>query len=124
MIRRGKAVSIVVTSFVQTPSGKEAKQPVEVPVTGEEVAQLEIGVGQIERREEEKVEEEEKEEHTTEASVSGEGIESDEDLGEIDEGLLEHAMNTGIFNDDDREHFQASIERIQTTRSTRSFVVE
>ena len=118
-------MSIVVTSFVQTPSGKEAKQPVEVPVTGEEVAQLEIGIGQIERREEGKVEEEEKEEHTTtEASVSSEGIESDEDLGEIDEGLLEHAMNTGIFNDDDREHFQASIERIQTTRSTRSFVVE
>ena len=44
---------------VEFAGGKEAKQPFEIPVTSEEVAQLEIGVGQIERVEEEKVEVEE-----------------------------------------------------------------
>ena len=96
--------------------GKEDKQPAECSVNSEEAAQLESSVGQLHRFEEE--------EKPPEVASNGEGDVSDEDLGEIDEGLLEHAMNTGIFNDDDREHFQASIERIQTTRSTRSFVVE
>jgi hypothetical protein len=44
---------------------------------------------------------EEEEEHGPEAAVNAEGNESDEDLGETDEGLLEHAMNTGILNDVD-----------------------
>ena len=99
---------------VEFAGGKEAKQPPEIPVTGEEADQLEIGVGKIERVQEEKVEEEEK--HTLEATVNVAGNESDEASGETYEGLLEHAMNTSILTDDDRELFRASIERIENRR--------
>ena len=52
------------------------------------------------------------EEQTPEASaVNGEGNESDEALGETDEGLLEHAMNTGILTNDDRVKFSVRVSR-------------
>jgi hypothetical protein len=38
-------------------------------------------------------------------------------LDEIDERLLEHAMNSDLLNDDDRQHFLASITIIQRRTS-------
>jgi len=99
--------SNVLKANVEFAGGKEAEQPLESPVTGEEA----VSVGRIERVEEEKVEE-----HTSEAAVNDEGNESDEASGETDEGLLEHAMNTGILTDDDRKLFRASIGRIERRR--------
>jgi hypothetical protein len=88
--------------------GGEAKPPVEYSVESEAAAQQEIGVGQLDDR----LEEEGK---TPEAASDGEGDESDEDYDENDEGLLEHAINANILNDDDREIFRVSIARIQST---------
>ena len=76
----------------------------------EEAAQLEIGVGRLERLEEEG--------NTPEA----EGNLSDEALDESDEGLLEHAINAGLLNEDDRELFRESIAKIHGRTSR--FVVE
>ena len=74
-------------------AGKEAKQPVERSVNNEEAPQLEIGVDHLDRLEEE--------ERTPEATLDDEGNISNEALGEIDKGLLEHPMNSGLLNDDD-----------------------
>ena len=93
---------------------EEAKQPTECSVNSEEAPQLESGVGQLDRFEEE--------EKPPEVASNGEGDVSDEDLGEIDEGLLEHAMYSDLLNDDDRELFLARIARIQ--RRTSSFVMQ
>ena len=87
--------------------GKEDKQPAECSVNSEEAAQLESSVGQLDRFEEE--------EKPPEVASNGEGDVSDENLGEIDEGLLEHAMYSDLLNDDDRELFPANIARIQRT---------
>ena len=89
--------------------GGETKPPVEYSVESEAAAQQEIGVGQLDRLEEE--------DKTPEAASDGEGDESDEDYDENDEGLLEHAINANILNDDDREIFRVSIARIQSTSS-------
>ena len=95
--------------------GEEAKQPVEYSVESEEASQLKIDdVGQVDRLE--------AEEKTPEGALNGEGGVSDEALDESNEGLLEHAMNAGLLNDDDRELFRGSIARIQ--RRTSRFVVE
>ena len=90
--------------------GTEAKQMVEYSAEIEEAAQLEIGVGRLERLEEEG--------NTPEA----EGNLSDEALDESDEGLLEHAINAGLLNEDDRELFRESIAKIHGRTSR--FVVE
>ena len=96
--------------------GKEAKQMVGSSVESEEAAQLEIGVGQLDRLEEE--------ENTSEAASNYEvDMSEEEDFDEDDEGILEHAINAGLLNDDDREMFRESIERIERTPSSR-FVVE
>ena len=87
--------------------GGETKPPVEYSVESEAAAQQEIGVGQLDRLEEE--------DKTPEAASDGEGDESDEDYDENDDGLLEHAINADILNDDDREIFRVSIARIQST---------
>ena len=47
----------------------------------------------------------------------------EEEFDEDDEGILEHAINAGLLNDDDREMFRESIARIERTPSSR-FVVE
>ena len=88
--------------------GKDAKQP------NEEAAQLEICADHLVRLEEEG--------KTPEAALDGEGNISNEALGKTDEGLLEHAMNSGLLNDDDLELYRAGIARIQ--RRTSSFVVQ
>ena len=90
-------------------AGKEAKQPVELSVNNEEAPQLEIGADHLDRLEEEK--------KTLETTLDGEVNISNEALGEIDEGLLEHAMNFGLLNDDDLELFQSGIARIQRRTS-------
>ena len=77
---------------------EEAKHAVECSVKS---------VGQLDRFEEE--------EKPPEVASNGEGDVSDENLGEIDEGLLEHAMYSDLLNDDDRELFPANIARIQRT---------
>jgi hypothetical protein len=113
--------------------GKEAKQAVEYSIGSKEAAQLETGVGQLDKLEEEeekppeaalneegnvetgvgqldKLEEEGK---TPEAALNEEGDVSDEGLDESDEGLLEHAINAGLLNDYDRKIFRKSIARIE-----------
>jgi hypothetical protein len=95
--------------------GKEAKQTAEYSVESKEAAQLETGVGQLDKLEEE-------EDKTPEAALNDEGNMSDEALDESDEGLLEYAINAGLLNDYDREIFRDSIARIQRRRSR--YVVE
>ena len=58
----------------------------------------------------------EEEGKTLEDALDVEGNESGESLDEVEDGLLEHAMNSGLLNDDDREHFRTSIARIQLNR--------
>ena len=73
----------------------ETKQPVEGSVNSEEGDQLKISVGQLESLEEE--------ENTLEAALNDDGhVKDDAAWGENDEGRLEHAMNAGLLNDDDR----------------------
>ena len=120
-----KLLSLFSTTFTSAGSsevvsaelaeGRETKQPVEYSVESETAAQLEIGVGQLDRPLEEK-------ENTPEAASSGEEDESDDDFDENDEGLLEHAINADLLNDDDRKNFRVSIARIQGTSSR--FTVE
>ena len=86
---------------------------VEYSIGSKEAAQLETGVGQLEKLEEE---EEKTPEGNDEVNVS------DEALDESDEGLLEHAINAGLLNDYDREAFRDSIARIEKRPSR--FVVE
>ena len=100
----GSSVFKAVSASVKFAVGKEAKKSGEFSVANEEVAQLEIDVGQIERV----MEEEQK---------TPEGNESDESLDEIDERLLQHAMNSDLLNDDDRRHFRGSITIIQRRAS-------
>ena len=79
-------------------------------------AQPEIGVGKLDRLEEEK--------KTPEAASNDEvDMSEEEEFDEDDEGILEHAINAGLLNDDDREMFRESIARIERTPSSR-FVVE
>ena len=97
---------------------KEAKHTVKRSVKYKKAGQAEISVRQIDRLEEE-------EEQTPEADLNVEGGVSDEVLDESDDCLLEHAMNAGLLNDDDREVFRQSIARIESRRlvhgeSTRS----
>ena len=94
---------------------EESKQPVEYSVEGQEASQLKIDVGQLNRLE--------AEEKTPEGALNGEGGVSVEALDESNEGLLEHAMNAGLLNDDDRELFRGTIARIQSRRTSR-FMVE
>ena len=94
---------------------REPKQSVQHSVENEAAAQPEIGVGQLDRLEEE--------ENTPEDATDDEGDVLDEDFDEDDEGILEHAINAGLLNDDDREMFRESIARIERTPSSR-FVVE
>ena len=120
-----KLLSLFSTTFTSAGSsevvsaelaeGRETKQPIEYSVESETAAQLEIGVGQLDRPLEEK-------ENTPEAASSGEEDESDDDFDENDEGLLEHAINADLLNDDDRKIFRVSIARIQGTSSR--FTVE
>ena len=91
------------------------KQSVEYPVESEAAAQPEIGVGQLDRLDEE--------EKTPEDASNDEGDVSDEDFDGGDEGILEHAINAGLLNDDDRKIFRESIARIEGTPGSR-FVVE
>ena len=66
----------------------------------------------------------EEEEKTPEDASNDEGdVSEEEDFDENDEGILEHAINAGLLNDDDRKIFRRSIARIQSTRSSR-FVVD
>jgi hypothetical protein len=96
--------------------GKESKQSVEYSVENEAAAQPEIGVGKLDRLEEEK--------KTPEAASNDEvDMSEEEEFDEDDEGILEHAINAGLLNDDDREMFRESIARIERTPSSR-FVVE
>ena len=113
----------------ELPEDIETKRPFESSFNREKAAQLEIGVVQVERiGEEEKTPEAAlngEDNVLDEANLNGEGNVSDEDalnggenvsdevLDESDEGLLEHAMNSGLLNDDDRERFHKSVERIQ-----------
>ena len=75
-------------------------------VKREEAAQLGIGVGHLDRLEEE--------EKTPEYALNGKGDVSDEALDTSNDGLLEHAMSSGLLNEDDLEMFRRSIERIQS----------
>ena len=88
-----------------------ADHTVEWSVKSKEASQLDIGVGQLDRSEKE-------ESKTPEAVINGEGDVSEEALNESDEGLLEHAMNSGLLNDDDRIHFRKSIAIIQRRSSS------
>jgi hypothetical protein len=134
-----KVVSVELAGDIET------KRPFECSFNREKDAQLEIGVVQVERFEEEEKtpeaalngEDNVPNEATLnseanvpdEAALNGEGNVSDEDasngeenlsdevLDESDEGLLEHAMNSGLLNDDDRERFHKSVERIQRRSS-------
>jgi hypothetical protein len=65
----------------------------------------------------------EEEENTPEDATDDEGDVLDEDFDEDDEGILEHAINAGLLNDDDHEMFRESIARIERM-STSRFVVE
>ena len=66
----------------------------------------------------------EEEEKIPEDASNDEGdVSEEEDFDENDEGILEHAINAGLLNDDDRKIFRRSIARIQSTRSSR-FVVD
>ena len=94
---------------------KDAKQRVEPSVASEEAVQVEIGVGQLDNLGDEK-------DTPDAAALDGEANTSGEALDKIDDSLLEHAMNSGLLNDDDRELFRAGIEKIQRRNST--FVVE
>ena len=93
----------------------DCKQTVERSVDCKEAVQVEIGVGQIESLEDEK-------DTPDAAALDSEENVSDEALDEIDDSLLEHAMNSGLLNDDDRELFRASIEKIQRRTSSSVFV--
>ena len=53
---------------------------------------------------------------TPEADLNGEGEVLDEVSNESDDCLLEHAMNAGLLNDDDREVFRQSMARIESRR--------
>jgi hypothetical protein len=89
--------------------GKEVNQPVEHSVKSEVAAQLEIGVGQIDRLDDE--------ENTPEHVLHSDGSVSDTaPVDTCNDGLLEHAMSCGLLNDDDREIFRGTIERIQSSR--------
>jgi hypothetical protein len=79
-------------------------------VDGEEAAHLEIAVGQLESLE---LEEEKEEENTREDALNGEGNLPDVVSDRSNDGLLEHAMSSGLLNDDDRDLFRDSIARIQ-----------
>ena len=92
--------------------GREAKQSVEYLVEREAAAQSEIGIGQLESLEEE----EEEEEKTPEAASDDErDVLEEEGFDKNDEGVLQHAINAGLLNDDDSKIFRESIERIQRT---------
>ena len=56
------------------------------------------------------------EQQTPEADLNGEGEVLDEVSDESDDCLLEHAMNAGLLNDDDREVYRQSIARIEIRR--------
>ena len=67
----------------------------------------------------------EEEEKIPEDASNDEGdVSEEEDFDEDDESILEHAINAGLLNDDDREMFRESIERIQRTTPSSRFVVE
>ena len=97
--------------------GGESKQSVEHSIENEATAQLEeIGVDQLDKLEE-------PEEKTPKDVANNEGdVLEDEDFDEDDEGLLEHAINASLLNDDNREIFHANIARIEGTPSTRVIV--
>ena len=68
----------------------------------------EIGVGQLDKLEEE--------EKTPEDAANDEGdVSEEEDFDESDDGMLEHVINDDLLNDDDRRIFRKSIARIQRT---------
>ena len=68
------------------------KQPVEYSIENETAVQPEIGVGQLDRLEEE--------ENTSEAASNYEvDMSEEEDFDEDDEGILEHAINAGLLNE-------------------------
>jgi hypothetical protein len=93
--------------------GREAKQSVEYLVEREAAAQSEIGVGQLDKLEEE--------EKTPEAASNDErDVSEHEDFDKNDEGVLQHAINAGLINDDDRKNFSERIERIQSESSSRT----
>ena len=93
----------------------EAKQIAERLGDCKEAVQVEIGVGQLESLKGEK-------DTPDAAGFDSEENVSDEALDEIDDSLLEHAMNSGLLNDDDRELFRASIEKMQRRTSSSVFV--
>ena len=70
---------------------REPKQSVQHSVENEAAAQPEIGVGQLDRLEEE--------ENTPEDATDDEGDVLDEDFDEDNEGILEHAINAGLLNE-------------------------
>ena len=85
------------------------KQSVEYSIENETAVQPEIGVGQLDKLEEE--------EKTPEiASNDEEDVSEDVDFDEDAEDILEHAINAGLLSDDDREIFRRSIARIQSSR--------
>ena len=107
-----KLLSRIDTIFTKTGSsevvGAELAGDREAEQTVEEAAQLGIGGSRLGS-----VEEEEK---APEGALDGEGDVSDAGLDKRNQGLLEHAMNSGLLNDDDLQLFRRSIERIQSTR--------
>jgi hypothetical protein len=67
----------------------------------------------------------EEEEKTPEDASNDEGdVSEEEDFNKDDEGILEHAINGVLLNDDDSEMFRESIKRIQRTTPSSRFVVE
>ena len=115
--KRSSAGSSEVDGPELAGGGRESKQAVEYSVENETAVQPEIGVGKLD-----KLEEEEKTPEDAASNDDGD-VSEEEDFDENDEGILEHAINAGLLNDDDRKIFRRSIARIQSTRSSR-FVVE
>ena len=66
----------------------------------------------------------EEKEKTPEDTSNDKGDVSDEYFDKDDEGILEHAINAGLLNDNDRQMFRESIERVQRTPISSRVVVE
>ena len=84
---------------------------VELSLKSKEACLVDISVSQLFRLEEDGSK-------IPEAIMNAAGDVSDEALDESDESLLEHAMNSGLLNDDDRVHYRQSIARIQRRSSS------
>jgi hypothetical protein len=107
--KRSSAGSSEVDGPELAGGGRESKQAVEYSVENEAAVQPEIDVGKLDN-----LEEEEKTPEDVASNDEG-NVSEEEDFDENDEGILEHAINAGLLNDDDRKKFRESIARIEGT---------